>query len=104
MRIYHHPASTAQAPNWAIWSKTLVPNTLVSSLSDVSKPFFLTKDVGSGILVDSEVANWAAAESRYIALCNASAADSYLGGSGRADVISLNIITHRITNNLVVAR
>ena len=104
MRIYHHPASTSYAPNWAIWQKILIPNTLVSSLSDASKPYFITKDVGSGIVVDNEAANWASAESRYIAICNASAADDYLGGAGRPLVVALNMITHRITDNIITAR
>ena len=76
----------------------------MASLSDASKPYFITKDVGSGLVVDSEVSNWATAESRYIAICNASAADDYLGGSDRPLVIALNMITHRITNNIITGR
>ncbi len=103
MKIYRHPASTTNASDWAIWHKTLVPNTLLSSFSSASKPYFLTKNTGRGIVVAGEYGTWTQAESAFLTLCNASSADRYLG-SGRASIIALNPVTQRITNGKVVSR
>jgi len=104
MRIYHHPAATSYAPNWAIWKKVLIPSSIVGDLTDSSKPFFTTKDTGSGIELEGEWSTWSSAESRYITMCNDSSADDYLGGSGRPLVVALNIVTHKIVNSLVTAK
>jgi len=104
MKIYRHPAATSYSTNWAIWSKGLIPTSLVADLTEPSKPYFTTKDTGSGIEVEGEWSTWSSAESSYITMCNASSADDYLGGSGRPLVIALNVITHRITDGIITAR
>ena len=98
---YFHPADTAWAKKWAIWSKTIIPTSILGDMTDASKPYFVTKDVGTGIQLVGEFDTWAQAEARYIAICNHSDADDYLGGSGRADVAAINIGTHRVKNGVV---
>ena len=102
MLIYYHPADTDYAKNYAIWNKLIIPTGL--SFSHASKDYFVTKDEGSGIVLDSEWHTFGNAQTAWINICNNPDADDYLGGSGRAHVIAINIKTHTITNGLVVAR
>ena len=103
MKIYRHPSTSRNASDWAIWHKSLVPNSLLNDFSSPTKPYFLTKNTGRGMVVAGEYGTWTQAESAFLTLCNASSADRYLG-SGRASIVVLDPITHRITNGKVVSR
>tara|TARA_R100000458_G_C8251839_1_gene228659 strand:- start:540 stop:857 length:318 start_codon:yes stop_codon:yes gene_type:complete len=104
MLIYRHPASTSYAPNWALWTKDVVPTSLKPTFNHADRNYFITKDVGAGIVVDAEYATYSAAAARWVALCNSSAANAYLGGALRGDVAALNINTHKIVNGIITSR
>ena len=102
MLIYHHPADTVYAKDWAIWKKFLAPPAIKTAFSHADRPFYITKNVGSGIVLVDEYATWSSAESRYIAICNHSDADDYLG-AGRASVIAINLNTQTVRNGVITA-
>ena len=79
-------------------------STIESTLGYGNKKYFITKDTGSGIEIEGAYMSWDAAEARYLAICNSPLNGLFLGGSGRADEIALNPITHTITNGVLTIK
>lgn len=94
MRILRHPANTTRAPNWCIFTTHIVPTTLSSSITG-GTTYFVTKDVGSGIVVHSQHTSFQAAETEWISICNDVANNNHLG-IGRPNVVSFNPMTKTI--------
>jgi hypothetical protein len=103
MLIYHHPASNDKAKNWAIWKKLIIPTSLLSSFSHADRDYFVTKEENSGIELVAEYASVGAAQIKYLAICNHSDADPFLGAL-RPSVIAINLKTQTIRNGIVVSR
>tara|TARA_R100000664_G_C2669638_1_gene82243 strand:- start:252 stop:563 length:312 start_codon:yes stop_codon:yes gene_type:complete len=102
MLIYHHPADNDKAKNWAIWKKIMIPRTLISSFSHADRDYFVTKEENSGIELVAEYASVGAAQIKYLAICNHSDADPFLGAL-RPSVIAINLNTQTIRNGVVTA-
>ena len=104
MLLRKHPNND----NWAILSADIIPNSLLSTIQSTleygNKKYFLTKDTGSGIEIEGAYMSWDAAEVRYLAICNSPLNSLFLGGSGRSDEITLNPITHTITNGVLTIK
>lgn len=101
MKVRRHPASTLYASQWALWSATIVPTSIASS---IVSPYFITNNTGSGLTIIAQKATFAAAEIAWVAMCNGSSADLYLGGSSRDSVTRCTPFTEKIENSIVVDR
>lgn len=102
MRIRRHPSNTLLAPFWSLWSNKIVPASIASS---ITHKYFTTKNTGpggNGFEIVFQSNNLQLAEASWIAMCNDSAADSYLGI--RDDVTAFNPRTQKLVGSLPQTR
>ena len=104
MIMRRHPYSA----DWAIFSRHCIPTALVtiinSTLGMGTKKYFISKNIGSGLVLDSGHSSFLVAQTRFLTVVNDSDNDDYLGGAGRTLLLPHNITTQKIENGISVPR
>ena len=102
MRIITFGNATVYSLHWCVYAARIVPEDLIDDIDPGTK-FFVTKNIGSGLVIDSQYTSFPPTLARWRAICNDSANNVWLGYP-RDDIEDLNPFYSKIVDSLITER